>query len=663
MSVVVTCPDCRRQFRGPDKVSGRKINCPACGTLFRVSTGQQTPSYSGAAENPTGRTNVTPEHAHDALLADLLNDELSSQAKPLPNEVRLPIGTAQSSAGSPPPPAIVPRFLKLASTKYLLPTLLLLTAYLMLLLTPRMARMTVIGLAIENIVLAMYGICVIGRRGAWERFDIVIGRVLIAISTIVVVPLSLYAFIAAVSAGHPFRVTGLILAALAIFVGMALLCWWLYEVFGFFRAHSVMQMIGIALLPAMLASPLSFGVLYRAADSINFSRDVTEDFDLPHLRERKTRTNQPVRVPQRQREGLGDYANRRPTVPRDDRISPSIASPFSAASEAAPRPRRDPFESPPVGGAERATANPLTSPAPRALRSELSTMRPYDPADEIASRMLLRQAYLNLAAEADEETLASSLHWYAPGNEALMGLRWGIGVIIAGAVVQPQVTSQQQLQALTGPIGLGIAEGLADRLNRGDFGGWPTANDSMLEYLVLLGGESESELAARARGLHLDAVVVFRLERERIGLTGRYETNLQARIVDTRNRQSAWLSDWPSHRDVAQDSSGQTVDRFVQEVLTQIDRRYRLVPLEELSDEQLRGRKASLTRSNVRNTLAAVAELRYFQTRDVLEVLQAAAAYSHLLEMSMEDGRRLAEGGASQRRQVLQRWLAQNPTR
>ncbi|MEX0936972.1 MAG: hypothetical protein WDZ59_03870 [Pirellulales bacterium] len=277
--------------------------------------------------------------------------------------------------------------------------------------------------------------------------------------------------------------------------------------------------------------------------------------------------------------------------------------------------------------------------------------------------MLLRQAYLNLAAEADEDTLASSLHWYPPGNEALMGLRWGIGVTIAGAVVQPQVASQQQLHALTGSIGLGIAEGLADRLNRGDFGGWPNANDSMLEDLVLLGGESESELAARARGLHLDAIVMFRLERERIGLTGRYETNLQARIVDTRNRQSAWLSDWKSHRNAAPDSNGPTVDRFVQEVLTQIDRRYRLVPLEKLSDEQLRGRKASLTGSNVRNTLAAVAELRYFQTRAVLEVLQAAAAYSHLLEMTMEDGRRLAEGGASQRRLVLQRWLAQNPAR
>lgn len=67
-TVLVTCPQCRAQLRGPSQILGHKVRCKACGTAFRAqaagsaSTGPISKRSLGAAAAKTApKRSATPE--------------------------------------------------------------------------------------------------------------------------------------------------------------------------------------------------------------------------------------------------------------------------------------------------------------------------------------------------------------------------------------------------------------------------------------------------------------------------------------------------------------------------------------------------------------------------------------------------------------------------
>src|ERR1700687_5495580 len=49
-SPVITCPECRKKFKGKGNLEGKKIKCPACAKIFVVAgekTAEQVPPAAG----------------------------------------------------------------------------------------------------------------------------------------------------------------------------------------------------------------------------------------------------------------------------------------------------------------------------------------------------------------------------------------------------------------------------------------------------------------------------------------------------------------------------------------------------------------------------------------------------------------------------------------
>src|SRR6516225_4493056 len=67
-TVLVTCPQCRAQLRGPSQILGHKVRCKACGTAFKAqaagsaSTGPISKHSHGAASTKTApKRSATPD--------------------------------------------------------------------------------------------------------------------------------------------------------------------------------------------------------------------------------------------------------------------------------------------------------------------------------------------------------------------------------------------------------------------------------------------------------------------------------------------------------------------------------------------------------------------------------------------------------------------------
>ena|SRR5437870_4049450 len=57
-SIDITCPECKKQLKGPEELSGKKIRCKSCKATFVVSPPKATASKKAGADAPSGKAKV-----------------------------------------------------------------------------------------------------------------------------------------------------------------------------------------------------------------------------------------------------------------------------------------------------------------------------------------------------------------------------------------------------------------------------------------------------------------------------------------------------------------------------------------------------------------------------------------------------------------------------
>jgi hypothetical protein len=64
-TILITCPDCKKQLKGPAELAGKKIRCKACGYIFMVKAGpaarsNREPQPAKATAAPAAKTKPSP---------------------------------------------------------------------------------------------------------------------------------------------------------------------------------------------------------------------------------------------------------------------------------------------------------------------------------------------------------------------------------------------------------------------------------------------------------------------------------------------------------------------------------------------------------------------------------------------------------------------------
>ena len=165
--------------------------------------------------------------------------------------------------------------------------------------------------------------------------------------------------------------------------------------------------------------------------------------------------------------------------------------------------------------------------------------------------------------------------------------------------------------------------------------------------------------AAKRQGL--DGLVLASLTVRAIGLSGRTETTMRIKLIDVATRQTLWTSKMLSSTRVAaaQKTGTDPMAELVTEVLEAVDAYFALTPMPSMKPEHVKGRVARLaedfSRSDHDAMLPVLAELRYYQAKQLLTAEEATPLYDQILGAGK--GRLLAGGDETQRRAVLEEWL------
>ena len=122
-------------------------------------------------------------------------------------------------------------------------------------------------------------------------------------------------------------------------------------------------------------------------------------------------------------------------------------------------------------------------------------------------RVALDAMYGGLIA-GDGRELIKRTRWQKSTEEATLGVRWGLGVHVAGLGAGLGIDSEQELEQQTGSIGPALVSRIQTRIDRGDFGDW-SGEDRLLTAMPVFGGGNLSEVREASRRLGLDAMVMI----------------------------------------------------------------------------------------------------------------------------------------------------------
>jgi hypothetical protein len=68
-SMIVSCPDCKKQYKAPPEAEGKKIRCKACGQTFRVQVAPKTGSPTFELSPSEEEVDLTPYQVTNLDLA------------------------------------------------------------------------------------------------------------------------------------------------------------------------------------------------------------------------------------------------------------------------------------------------------------------------------------------------------------------------------------------------------------------------------------------------------------------------------------------------------------------------------------------------------------------------------------------------------------------
>jgi hypothetical protein len=218
---------------------------------------------------------------------------------------------------------------------------------------------------------------------------------------------------------------------------------------------------------------------------------------------------------------------------------------------------------------------------------------------------------------------------------------------------------QNEVEQQLGDMGEWIVQGLAERYQNQTFGSWPQPSHGIskaFQNVPMLPIGSSSDLLAEAKKRHADVIVVAKMDFKSAGGRGLNPT-LTFRIVDVQRGEELWKSK-PLANDkiLAGKKRGNDPSvAFVDELFEWMDRNLKLKPMPKFTPESARKRAEKLVASPADDTLATVAELRYYQTAGLLTATEAERFYVPLL--GEDQARQLASSDPVAKKKAIAKLL------
>jgi hypothetical protein len=273
----------------------------------------------------------------------------------------------------------------------------------------------------------------------------------------------------------------------------------------------------------------------------------------------------------------------------------------------------------------------------------------------------LREIYKGLIV-GDGKELARRMRWYPAGGRPVIGLRWGLGIDQSGRSDAGSVRTLSELAHATGSVGTSLLDLVQQQSTAGKFGDWAKIASALLPDassggslgdVVFLGEGKLADLKTAARRQGLDALVLIEMKSEMNGFTKRRRTTLVAKTVDVDGDRPAWSSESLSSTQIAEGAKSGADPRegFVQKVGSKLAESYVLTEIPALTKEAVKARVEMVARSTVDNPLPLVAELRYYQFKQLAEPADLDSAYDHLLGPG--GARKMLEGTVAEKQEAV----------
>jgi hypothetical protein len=267
-----------------------------------------------------------------------------------------------------------------------------------------------------------------------------------------------------------------------------------------------------------------------------------------------------------------------------------------------------------------------------------------------ACRDYVYQDLVDVAVGGDDLVLAR-LRWFPGAKRPSIGLRWGLGLYFVGMSRQMQVNNIRDLHNTTLGVGSGLANRLQEGIDAGDFGDWPRADDARLNRVMSLGIGTATDLKDRAPRKAVDAYIMLTMTRELAPVTRRPTYKWKVRVFDTRGEVDVWSSKSLSSTQIAAVREGiNPAEKWIGEIIANIDEQYRLQPMPPISAEAAKSRAESLAGAST-PLLERVIELRYYHAKKLITDTDLAAALDTILGRGK--GAEFVTGDEATRRKLL----------
>jgi hypothetical protein len=292
----------------------------------------------------------------------------------------------------------------------------------------------------------------------------------------------------------------------------------------------------------------------------------------------------------------------------------------------------DPIVTPQVG-VQPANPVPAAVPAARpAAGPAAASQGTPDSAQQAASQRVLDHVIGALAQPLND--LRTQVRWLPGPRRASLGVRWGIA-LQSGS--KGGATTAGAIEHATGQAGKQLLAGLNDRIAHGRFDTWSQLADPALRQLVVVGGQSRTELAKSARQQGLDVLLLLQVH---LPTTRGGAATLGAKIVDvSTGAADVSLPTLTSSDDQGRVEREAAANAWADELLAKIDSAYALDDLPSLTVEDIQPRLDSLAKKKASSPQVILTEIRAYQA---LELITASAATELLTKSFGTAGKALA---------------------
>jgi hypothetical protein len=178
--------------------------------------------------------------------------------------------------------------------------------------------------------------------------------------------------------------------------------------------------------------------------------------------------------------------------------------------------------------------------------------------------------------------------------------------------------------------------------------------------VTMLGLGNRNELFAKARQQDLDALLIFVVDVERNARNGMVYNNTKLRLFDVaKDEQLAGtrlLNNYKIQVARQKDEDDDTVAIEIERFFATADEHFRCIDLpEQIQSHHVVGHASRLQPRQEENPLETLAEIRYWHWKKLLPDDQLAVNFGRIV--GTENGTKLAQGSADERKAIIDKWL------